>query len=116
MDSKNQLNALNDTAATLGVELEQIEAELASQTDVCQRAAEAVQRCEAERESAKWANPINQLRQRLQPGEPCLVCGATEHPYADVVEPESEEQLQHAEDALANAKADADAHKQNCRL
>ena len=107
VDSKNQLNALNDTAATLGVELEQIEAELASQTDVCQRAAEAVQRCEAERESAKWANPINQLRQRLHTGEPCLVCGATEHPYADVMEPESKEQLQHTEDALKNAQANA---------
>ena len=106
-DSKNQLNALNDTAATLGVELEQIEAELASQTDVCQRAAEAVQRCEAEKESAKWANPINQLRQRLHTGEPCLVCGATEHPYADVMEPESKEQLQHAEDALKNAQVNA---------
>ena len=72
-----------------------------------QRAAEVVQRCEAEKESAKWANPINQLRQRLQP-ENRVGVWSYRHPCADVVEPESEERLQNAEDALANAKADAD--------
>ena len=66
-DAENRLNALNDTAVALDAELEEIETDLASQTEVCQEAAEVVQRCEAEKESAKWANPINQLRQRLQP-------------------------------------------------
>ena len=108
-DAENRLTALNDTAVALDTELEQIEADLASQTEVCQRAAETVQRCEVERESARWANSINQLRQRLQPGEPCSVCGATDHPCADVVEPESDERLQHAENALAAAKTEADA-------
>ena len=108
-DAENRLNALNDTAVALDAELEQIETDLASQTEVCQEAAEVVQRCEAKKESAKWANPINQLRQRLQPGEPCSVCGATDHPCADVVEPESDERLQHAENALAAAKTEADA-------
>lgn len=104
--AKNRLNVFNDTAATLDAELEQIETDLASQAEVCQQAAEVVQRCEEENESAKWADPINQLRQRLQPGEPCSVCGATNHPCADVVEPESEERIQHAEDALEAAKAE----------
>ena len=108
-DAENRLNALKDTAVALDAELEQIETDLASQTEVCQEAAEVVQRCEAKKESAKWANPINQLRQRLQPGEPCSVCGATDHPCADVVEPESDERLQHAENALAAAKTEADA-------
>ncbi len=106
---ENQLNALNDTAAALDAELEQIKADLASQTEVCQEAAEVVQRCEIEEESAKWANPINQLRQHLHTGKPCRVCGATEHPYADVVEDENEDLLQNAETALANAEADAQA-------
>ena len=108
-DAENQLNTLNDTAATLGTELEKIKTDLASQTEACQHSADAVQRCEAERESVLLANPINQLRQHLHTGEPCLVCGATEHPYADVVEPESEERLQRAEEALAAAQADSDA-------
>ena len=103
-DTENQLNDLNGTAATLDAELGQIETDLASQTEVCQEAAEAVQRCEKEKEDARWADPINQLRQRLQPGEPCSVCGATDHPCADVVEPESEERIQRTEDALEAAK------------
>ncbi len=105
-DTENQLNDLNGTAATLDAELGQIETDLASQTEVCQEAAEAVQGCEEEKEDARWADPINQLRQRLQPGEPCSVCGATDHPCADVVEPESEERIQRAKDALEAAKAE----------
>ena len=111
-DAEKRLNALNEMAVALETELVQLETDLASQTDVCQQAAEVVQRCEAAEELAKWANPINQLRQRLQPGEPCSVCGATDHPYAEVVEPahvvEPEERLQRAENALAAAKAEAE--------
>ena len=116
--AQNRLNVLNDTAATLDIELRQGETDLASQTDLCQRAAKAVQRCEAERESAKWANPINQLRQRLQPGEPCSVCGATDHPCADVVEDENEDLLQDAEIALEKARtqeAEAQAQMQSVK-
>ena len=116
--AQNRLNVLNDTAATLDIELRQVETDLASQTDLCQEAAEIVQRCEAERESVKWANPINQLRQRLQPGEPCSVCGATDHLYADVVEDENEDLLQDAEIALEKARtqeAEAQAQKQSVK-
>ena len=115
---ENQLNALNDTTTTLDAELEQIEIDLASQTEVCQEAAEVVQRCEIEKESAKWANPINQLRQRLQPGEPCSVCGAIDHPCADVVENENKDLLQDAEIALEKARtqeAEAQAQRQSVK-
>ena len=108
-DAENRLNTLNGRAAAQDTELGQIEADLASQTDVCQEAAEVIQRCEKEKEDAKWGDPINQLRQRLQPGEPCSVCGATDHPCADVVEPESEERIQRAEAALAAAQTELDA-------
>ena len=108
-NTENQLDTLNGKASALDTELGQIETDLASQSDVCQQAAEVVKRCESEKEDAQWADPINQLRQRLQPGEPCSVCGATEHPCADVVEPESEGQIQRAEEALADAKAESDA-------
>ena len=37
------------------------------------------------------------------------MCGATDHPCADVVEPESKERIQRAEEALTAAKAEADA-------
>ena len=108
-ETENQLNELNDTAAGLDAELKQIETDLANQTDVSQEAAEVIQRCESERESAKWANSINQLRQHLHAGEPCRVCGATEHPYADVTEDENENLLQDAETALVAARTNAQA-------
>ena len=107
-DAENQLNDLNETAAAQEAALEQLETDLTSQTATCQRTAEVVQHCEVERESVLLANPINQLRQHLHTGEPCLVCGATEHPYAEVVEPENEELLQNAENALAAAKTESD--------
>ena len=102
----DRVRDLSDTISTLDVELAQIEEELQEQTDVCRRTAETVEYCEAERESALLVNPINQLRQHLHDGEPCLVCGATEHPFAGVVEPENEERLQDAKNALENAKAE----------
>ena len=58
-------------------------------------------------ESALLADPINKLRQRLQAGEPCPVCGSTEHSYPYVVESESEYLLQDTESALEHAEAAA---------
>ncbi len=106
-DSENQLNGLTETATGLNTELVQIGAKLTEQEAVCQNAAETVQHCEDALKSAMLANPINQLRQELHAGEPCRVCGATEHPYADVVEAEGEDLLQKAETDLEKAKADA---------
>ena len=109
----NMSERIADTISTQDAELVQIEKELWEQTEVCRRAAEEVERREAARESLLLANPINQLRQHLHQGEPCLVCGATEHPFADVVETESEELLQRAENASDRAKAEMQtAHDQ----
>ncbi|MDE0014987.1 MAG: AAA family ATPase [Candidatus Poribacteria bacterium] len=108
-DSENQLSELMETETALDAELEQIEEKLTEQERICQRTVEVVQHYEAAREAALLANPINQLRHHLHAGEPCLVCGATEHPYADVVEPENEELLQDAETAFVDAKTDAQA-------
>lgn len=102
----NMAERITDTISTQDAELAQIEKELREQTKVCRRAAEEVERCEAALRSALLANPINQLRQHLHAGEPCLVCGATEHPSAGVVETESEESLQRAENTLEHAKAE----------
>ena len=102
-----QISELNNTLSTLNAELVQIEAELREQTEVCRHAAKAVERCEEALRSEMLTNPINQLRQHLHIGEPCLVCGATEHPSAGVVEPESKERLQDAKNALEIAKTEA---------
>ena len=109
----NMSERITDTISTQDAELAQIEKELREQTKMCRRAAEEVERCEAVRESVLLANPINQLRQHLHHGEPCLVCGAIEHPFAGVVETESEESLQRAENASDHAKVEMQtAHDQ----
>ncbi len=105
-DISEQLDELSGTLSMLNAELEQIEAELQEQIEVCRHAVKAVERCEEVLRSEMLTNPINQLRQHLHTGEPCLVCGAIEHPYAGVVEPENRERLQEAKDALENAKAE----------
>ena len=114
-DAEDNLHALNESKASLEAEIEQLQAEFVSQQAICQRAAEVVQHCEAQRESAKWATPINQLRQQLHTGDPCPVCGATEHPSANVLEPEGEERLQDAETVLEGAKADAQTAQDQMR-
>ena len=118
-DRSGRENELADTLSTWTSELEQIEKELREQEIVCQWAAEEVHRCEEELKSAMLAEPIKQLRQCLQPGEPCSVCGATGHPFAGVVETDNESLLQDAEAALANAKAyeqTSQDQRQNLRM
>ncbi len=105
--SENHVDELSETEAELDAKLVQISAKLAGQMEVCQRTADRVEYCEEARESALLADPIHKLRQRLQAGEPCPVCGATEHSYPDVMEPESEYLLQDAESALEHAEAEA---------
>ena len=104
VQAENDLQRFLDHIATLNDKLERITVQLACQSQACQDADEAVRRWEAEQESALLASPINQLRRHLQAGEPCPVCGATEHPCADDVEPQGTERLENAENALANAK------------
>ena len=106
-DSKDRSCKLNEEKAELNAELRHIEEEIAQQEVVCQHAEEVVQRFEDELESARLANPINQLRQHLHTGEPCLVCGATEHPYAGEVESEDNDRLQNTENALKDARTEA---------
>ena len=106
-DSEDRLCELNRANAGLDAELEQIRNELTDQTEVYRQAEKTVERCEDVRESALLADTVNHLRPHLHEGEPCPVCGATKHPFATVVDTESETLLRNAEGALENAKADA---------
>ena len=109
IDSEGRLEALSETQAELTAELGELGKALTHQKDVYRAAVKRVERCNAERESALLANPINKLRQHLHTGEPCLVCGATEHPYAGNVEPEDADLPQNAKDALEDAKTELQA-------
>ncbi len=112
-DAEDQLRELREASTEIDAGLRHLEAELTDQAEVCQQTGEAVRHCEDALKSVMLVNPINQLRQHLHAGEPCRVCGATEHPYADLVEPESEKQLQDAENALTTAKTDAQAAQEH---
>lgn len=108
-NTENHRDALENTLSLLEIELQQIESESVAQAEACQHATEVVRHFEDELASARLANPINQLRQHLHTGEPCLVCGATEHPYADKVESEDDDRLQNAlKDARTEAKTAQD--------
>ena len=122
--SHNQLRAeerneveLQERITTLDESLDDLKKKLDVQLHLCKRADAEVDRLEAEKELALLANPINQLRGQLEPGQPCRVCGATEHPCADEVELETEAQLEIAQNALNTAEIAAqEAQEQNNRL
>ena len=97
-DEEGQVAKLTKDLATFDESLRKVVHEIAAQTQVCESAEEKVSGLKAEREL-----PV--LRQKLEFGEPCLVCGATEHPRANKVE--TEEWLEAINNALAAAQTEA---------
>ncbi len=85
--------------------LKDIEKKLQIQSQLCKRADAEVKKLEAEKELALLVEPVNALRQQLEEGEPCRVCGSTEHPYVDKVE--SEALLESIQKALGDAEMEA---------
>ena len=116
-DEERNAAELQEQIDTLDGLLDDIKKKLEIQFHLCKRTDAEVNRLEAERELALLANPINQLRQQLEPGQPCRVCGATEHPCADEVELGGKEQLEIAQNALDAAETEArEAQGQNRHL
>ena len=108
---------LQERITELDKSLNDLKKKLEIQTHLCKRAEAEVARLEAERELVLLANPINQLRKQLEPGQPCRVCGATEHPCADEVELDSEAQLEIAQNTLNAAETESrEAQEQNRHL
>ena len=106
-DEERNAAELQEQVDTLDGLLDDIEKRLEIQFHLCKRTDAEATRLEAERELALLANPINQLRQQLEPGQPCRVCGSTEHPCADEIELSGEEQLEIAQNALDTAETEA---------
>ena len=110
-----KLEELENNLAGCSESLAEIERQLAVQRQLCKHADAEVNRLEEKRKLAVLANPINELRQKLEPGEPCLVCGATDHPHALEVGIETEEQLEIVDNALADAKTQAQGAQKSLR-
>ena len=106
-DKNENLTKLEDSLTVLDESLDSIEKKLAVQSQVCKRSEAEVTKLEAEKELALLAKPVNTLRQQLEEGKPCRVCGSTEHPDADKVELESEEQLKSIQKELDDAATEA---------
>lgn len=96
-----KLDTIEDTLADL-------DQKHTKQILLCKRADAEVKKLEADEELAKLAEPVSQLRQQLEEGKPCLVCGSTEHPYADMVEMDSNELLEAIQKQLEIAQESAD--------
>ena len=103
---------LKERITALDASLKEVEGQLEVQTQQCRHADAKVSQSEEEQASAILAAPVNQLKHKLEPGEPCRVCGATEHPHADILELTGEARLKAAEDALAAAIADAHSERE----
>ena len=116
-NTKHNAADLQSRITELDESLNELKEKLEIQAHLCKRADAEVARLEAERELVLLANPINQLRKQLEPGQPCRVCGATEHPCADEVELDSQEQLETAQNTLDAAKTESrEAQEQHRHL
>ncbi len=98
-DLKSYQESLNGIAESLG----EIEDQIKLQTQFCKRADAEVDKLEAEKQIAILSDPVNQLRQQLEEGVPCRVCGSIEHPHKDRVELDSQEILKDIESKLEDA-------------
>ena len=102
-EEKSGLAELQVKIVEQDASLVEIEEKIRLQIQKYEHAEKEVNRLENERQKAQLANPVNQLRYKLEEGKPCRVCGATHHPYAGEVEHESEELLNDIKNRLDNA-------------
>ncbi|MDE0638446.1 MAG: AAA family ATPase [Candidatus Poribacteria bacterium] len=114
-EEKESLAEFQECITEFDESLDELEKKLEIQSQLCKRSDAEVEKLEAEKELAILAEPVNVLRQRLEEGKPCRVCGATDHPYANEVE--SEALLESIEKALDDAETEAKkAQKQKQKL
>ncbi len=106
-DEQRDLTEFESKLDTINNSLADLEEKHALQIQLCKRADAEVKKLEADQEIAKLAEPAYQLRQQLEEGKPCLVCGSTEHPHANKVEMDSHELLETIQKQLKIAQKDA---------
>ncbi|MBI1926674.1 hypothetical protein HYR99_20835, partial [Candidatus Poribacteria bacterium] len=101
------LNAVETALATVNQALDAQSKDLAHAT-------EKVKRCQLAERDALIANQALSLRKaHLHTNQPCPVCGAIEHPWADKEEVEGEKQIERAQRELAHAEAELKIQQEN---
>lgn len=103
-DEKENLELSQERIDTLNENLEDLQKKITIANQQSKRANAEVEKLEADMQLALLADHVNELRDQLEFGEPCPVCGATDHPDADKVEIESKEQVKGIEKSLKKAK------------
>ncbi len=98
---------------TLDESLGDLEAKLEIQSHLCTLTQAEVDKLMAEKQLLLLTDPINKLRQQLEPGEPCSVCGATDHPFAGSVELDDKKLHEQLDKTLDNAKTEAKLAQDN---
>ncbi len=106
-DETENLESLQQHNGTLSEDLEDLQSKILDADQLCKSENAEVEKLEANIQLAKLADHVNELREQLESGEPCPVCGATDHPDADKVEIESKEQVKVIQKSLKKAKAKA---------
>ena len=101
------LGELQDRLTTLDVSLEDLVSKLEDQFNICEKADLKVEELEEAKEQAMFEDSVNHLRNQLEDGKPCRVCGATDHPYSDEEELESAEKIRNIQKQLTKAETDA---------
>ncbi len=106
-DEKENLEFSQERIGTLSEDLEDLQKNISVADQHCKNANAEVEKLEADMQLALLADHVNELREQLESGEPCPVCGAIDHPDADKVEIESKEQVKGIEKSLKKAKTKA---------
>ncbi len=106
-DKRDDLAELKENINGLDESHDDLKGNLEVQSLLCKRADAEVEKLEADKKIALLTEPVNTLRQQLEDGKPCRVCGATEHPDADKMELDSKEKLESIEKALNDAETEA---------
>lgn len=106
-EKREDLREFQERLTTLDESLGDLEKKLVAQAKICEKADAKVEELEREREITLLTDSVNHLRHKLEDGKPCHVCGATEHPYAERIEPDSAEKIKKIEEQLSIAEKDA---------
>ncbi len=101
------LEVLQQRIRTLSEDLDDLQDKISDADQHCNSANAEVEKLEADMQMALLADHVNELREQLKSGEPCPVCGATDHPHADKAEIESKEQVKSIQKSLKKAKSKA---------
>ena len=103
-ETRKQLDQRREALNEAKSQVMEFERALEMQTKDVTLAEAQVKQCQAEEKYALIANQAIPLRkEHLHPNQPCPVCGAIKHPWADKEEPEGEAQIERAQRALTDA-------------